>query len=391
MLIAAYWRRTCLTKILSIPERIRLFKEINRVHRKIYGWNMIYDNAWNAHGHIDIARDLRFDLKECIPINKSKAGKYYFYDNKDMDITLLRGIFSWQAYYFYHLNPYKVLGRHNELPEEDFISDGLGKRIRPDVSHPVNCEVTLIEVLQRKGDGRIWISSNWLYDANCYSSGGGFRDDVFAALSEAAGGDEEASKELREKYEDADYANGYWFDKALERYFRGGRLKARCWDRGYLFAATREWRIKTLGQYEEALKAEKERFQGALEEFIGWLRRNGINLDGRAEEKLRQRASEFYAAYPCNIAREWCEMLIEEDRAEPSDVYLWWGGEPNSDRCYAFLTLFFEVDPNDIGTPKFDEVVSRNMRAIVNIAEKGHVYLISSREYEPHVWRSVFS
>jgi len=106
---------------------------------------------------------------------------------------------------------------------------------------------------------------------------------------------------------------------------------------------------------------------------------------------LRRRASEFYAAYPCNIAREWCEMLVEEDKVEPSDVYLWWGGEPNSDCCYAFLTLFFEVDPADIGTSRFDEVVSRNLRAIVNIAKKGHVYLISSREYEPHIWRSVFS
>jgi len=380
-----------LARILSVPERIRLFKEINRVHKKMYGWNIVYENAWTLT-HIDIERNLALNVEDWVSINKSNERKYYFLDRDGKELPSFRGTFAWQAYYFYHLNPYKFFEPYkNELTDKDFISDGLGKRIRPDVSHPVNCDVTLIEVLQRKGDGKIWITSNWLYDANCYSSGGGFRDDVFAALRESVGGDEETSGELREKYEDADYANKYWFDKALERYFRGGRLRARCWDRGYLFAATREWRIKTLGQYEEALKAEKERFQGALEEFIGWLRRNGINLGENAEDRLRRRAGEFYAAYPCNIAKEWCEFLVEEDKVEPSDVYLWWGGEPNSDRCYAFLTLFFEVDPNDIGTPKFDEAVSRNMRAIVNIAEKGHVYLISSREYEPHVWRSVFS
>jgi len=61
---------------------------------------------------------------------------------------------------------------------------------------------------------------------------------------------------------------------------------------------------------------------------------------------------------------------MEEDRVQPSDVYLWWGGEPNVDSCYAFLTLFFEVDPSDIGTYKFDEKVSRNLKTIINIAEK---------------------
>ncbi|MEM2886174.1 MAG: hypothetical protein QXF24_08815, partial [Thermoproteota archaeon] len=299
------------------------------------------------------------------------------------------GIFSWQAYYFYRLNPYRIIDYKEELADEDFISDGLGKRIRPDVSHPVNCEVTLIEVLQRKGDGRIWITSNWLYDANCYSSGGGFRDDIFAALRESVAGDEEASRVLREKYEDAVYTNRYWFDKAHERYFRGGRLRARYWDRGYLFAASREWRIKTLEQLNEAQKLETRNFMSKLDEFIGWLRRNGIILERSAEEYLRRRAGEFYAAYPCNIAKKWCELLVEEDKFEPSYVFLWWGGEPNNDRCYAFLTLFFEVDPDDIGTPRFDGVVSRNLRAIVNIAEKEQMYLISSREYEPHVWRSI--
>lgn len=99
---------------------------------------------------------------------------------------------------------------------------------------------------------------------------------------------------------------------------------------------------------------------------------------------------QFYDAYPRNVVKEWFKLLVEEDKIEPSDVYLWWGGEQNSDSCYAFLTLFFEIDPNDIGTPRFDERISRNLRAIINIAEKGN-FLSSHREYEPHVLKAIFS
>jgi len=98
----------------------------------------------------------------------------------------------------------------------------------------------------------------------------------------------------------------------------------------------------------------------------------------------------FFDAYPCDIAREWCKLLVEEDKIESSDVYLWWGGEPGSDCCYAFLTLFFEVDPVNIGSPEFDEKVSRNLRAIINIAEKDMTRLSTHRKYKPQVLRAIF-
>jgi len=83
--------------------------------------------------------------------------------------------------------------------------------------------------------------------------------------------------------------------------------------------------------------------------------------------------------------------LVEEDKVEPSDVYLWWGGEPNNDSCYALLTLFFEVDPKDIDITQFDNRVSRNLRAIINIAEKAITGLSFWREFEPIIWRTIFS
>ena len=101
--------------------------------------------------------------------------------------------------------------------------------------------------------------------------------------------------------------------------------------------------------------------------------------------------SELYTRYPCDLVKSFCEHLIEEDKAQQSDVYLWWGGEPTNDNCYALLTLYFEVDPNDIGTPSFEKRVSRNLRAIINITEKEHGILSWHREYEPQVWNVVFS
>jgi len=381
-----------LIKILSVPERIRLFKEINKVHREMYGWQLLYENAWGGD-YINIESDVRLDYHgEWVPMGKSDPGKYYFQDHDGKDLPSLMGIFAWQAYYFYHLNPYKFFDfSKNKLSEEDFISDNLGKRIRPDISQPVHCLGSLITVQQRKGDGKIWISSNWLYHPDCYGSGEGFRAEIYKALSEAAEGDEKVAEALQAKYEKIKDSNRFEFEKALERYFKGGKLQSRYWNWGYLLAASRERRIKTLNQLNEAMDEEDGHFINSLEEFIGWFKSNGLNLGEKAEEGLRRRMREFYTAYPCNIALKWCQLLVEEDKVEPSDVYLWWGGEPNSDSCYAFLTLFFEVDPEDIGTPSFDERVSRNLRAIVNIAEMDRGILSSHREFEPQVWNAVFS
>jgi len=381
-----------LPRYLMITERIKLFKEIDRVHREIYGWKTIYENAWYGSGRIDIESDMRFDVVQggWIPMGNSDAEKYYFQDDKGKDIPSLRGIFAWQAYHFHHLNPYRFLEpSKKELVGEDFISDGMRKRIRPDITHPVNCLGSLIEVQQRREDGKIWISSIWIYHHDCYGSTPGFGGEVYKSLNEAAGGDEKVAEELQAKYEEITDSNGYEFEKALERYFRGGRLQSKNWYGGYLFAASKERRIKTLEQLNEVLEEEDGHFRSSLEEFVVWLRSNGLNLGEKAEESLRRRARKFYDAYPCNIAKELCQLLAEEDKIEPSDVNLWWGGEPNSDSCYAFLTLFFEVDPEDIGTHRFDEIVSRNLKVLINVAEKSTV-LSSYREYEPKVWRVVF-
>jgi len=126
-------------------------------------------------------------------------------------------------------------------------------------------------------------------------------------------------------------------------------------------------------------------------EFIEWFKDNGIKLGREAEEGLRKRMRRSYAFSPRDRAERWCKLLVEEDKAEPSDVYLWWGGEPNRDACYALLTLFFEIDPDDIDTSRFDKRVSRNLRAIINIAEKDIDWLSSHREYEPSVLRAIFS
>jgi len=163
------------------------------------------------------------------------------------------------------------------------------------------------------------------------------------------------------------------------------------WKGGYVFAALREWRIKTIEQLNVALKVEEEHFSNALVEFIKWLRSNDLNLGEEAEEYLRKRLKELYAYYPCKVAKEICDLLAHEDKDNQSDVFLWWGGEPNRDLCYAFLTLYFETDPDDIGTSRFDERISRNLRTLINIAEKDGVWFASYRECEPHVWRAIIS
>jgi len=105
----------------------------------------------------------------------------------------------------------------------------------------------------------------------------------------------------------------------------------------------------------------------------------------------RKRLRELYAAYPWGKTKELGEYLVQEGRGEPSDVYLWWGGEPNTDSCYAFLTLFFEVDLEDIGTSRFDEKVSGNLRAMINIAEKERSMLSYYREYRLDIWMAFFA
>jgi hypothetical protein len=207
----------------------------------------------------------------------------------------------------------------------------------------------------------------------------------------AAGGDEMLYDSLWKKYVEICDANGSEFDRALERYFRGEELKSVYWNRGYVFAASKEWGIKTAEQLKDALEVEEKHFSNVLDEFVKWLRRNSLNLGEKAEEALRKEIRELYVAYPWGKAKELGEYLVQENKIELSDVYLWWGGEPNSDACYAFLTLFFEIDPRDIGTAQFDEKVSRNLQAIINIAEKERSTLPSYREYRPDTWRAIFT
>jgi len=275
--------------------------------------------------------------------------------------------------------------------EGDLISDKHGKRIRPKINHAVECKETMIEVQQRKDDGKIWVSSNWLYHPDCYGSATGFGEEIYKTISETVGGDERSFKELIKKYEDITHVNRYWFERALDKYFKGYRLEAKGWNEGYLFAASKERRIKTQEQLSIALEAENKHFTSVLGEFIQWLRTNGLNLGEKTEGSLRRRIKKFYASYPCDIAKKWCKLLEEEDKSSQSDIYLWWGGEPNSDACYAFLTLFFEIDPKDIGKPQFDERVSINLRVMTNIADRENTFLSSYREYEPHVWNAIFS
>ena len=161
-----------------------MFKEINRLHKEMYGWKILYEPTYGIARYIDIDRDQALHyIKGWIPMDMSEAGKYYFYDNKGRERSLLKGIFAWQAYYFYHLNPYKFYEHYKQkLTDEDFISDGLGNRIRPDVDHPVHCLETMIEVQQRKEDGKLWISSNWLHDPDCYAAASAFGEEIGKTL-----------------------------------------------------------------------------------------------------------------------------------------------------------------------------------------------------------------
>lgn len=115
-------------RFLSIPERIRLFKEINRVHKAIYGSRILYRCAWGGD-YIDIENDVRLNYNgEWVPISQSNAGKYYFHDHKGKDIPSFWGTFAWEACDFYHLNPYKFLDFGKNKPsDEDLISDSFGE------------------------------------------------------------------------------------------------------------------------------------------------------------------------------------------------------------------------------------------------------------------------
>lgn len=387
-----------MARILSVQERLKLFKEINRVHKELYGWKMAYENAWYGASRIDIDRDVILRPKEDVPIGNSQANEFYFSDDKGRDITLLKGLFAWQAYYFYHVNPYKFEGHYRptgaqsserqKLTEDDFVIDELGKRVRPDIGHPVECLESYMGIQQRREDGKIWITSNWLTNEGVAPS---FGEDLFNAIEKAARGDGKALNGLRDRFEAIDDANRHEFEEALGKYFRGGSLEGRYWHGGYAYAASREWRIKTREELDAALEAEERHFWGVIEAFMQWLRVGELHLGVDVEEELRKGLRETYANYPLNLVKRFATDLMEHDKVEPSDVYLWWGGEPGSDLNYAYVTLYFEVDPGDVGTPKFDEEVSRNLRTLINIAESESAWLSDYRECRPNVWRAIFT
>lgn len=377
-----------MTRILSIPERIKLFKEVNRAHKDAYGWNLIYENI-RKEGFIDIERNTRIS-KIDEQLGESDVESCYFYDDRGNNISLLRGLFSWEAYDFYHINPYKYNDTYTN--KEDVITDELGKRIRVDINHPVRSNISWIDIQQRKTDSKIVISSNWLYPDDCYSAVKPFAASIDKAIYEASKGNDRIIENLSEKY---DKINNLYIDNFKEQlfndYFNGKKLTRKCWYGGYVFVASKAWKIKTLEEFDKALKVEDEHFSKVLEEFISWIREGGVRLGERAEEVLRKEIRKIYVGYPCGIARKICESLVMEDRANLSDVYLWWGGEPNADLCYAFLTLYFEINPDEVGTPRFYERTSRNLRTIINVAEERYPLLSTYKDIEPRAWRAIFS
>lgn len=376
-----------MARILSVPERIRLFKDLNRIHKEIYSWKMIYENAQRGE-FINIEGDARAVTNNWVPMDINEAKDYYFHDMDGRDITLLRNLFAWQAYYFNHVNPYKF--SKYSTRKKDLISDSLGKRIRPDAGYQVRCLESLIEVQQRKDDGKIWISSSWQYRPECYGSASYITEELLPAMTKTTEGDERLANIIKEKYWQANDLNRDEFKRELDRYIRGGELRYRHWNGGYVFAASRTWRIKNLKQLNEALKVEDRHFQIVLEQYMRWLESKVIKLPEKDEIVLKKKITEEYSSFPRSQAMELCNHLVNEDKVNHSNVYLWWGGEPNSDAYYALLTLYFEVNPEDIGTSRFDERVLRNLRTLINISEKD-VLLHSYEEYEPTVWRAIFS
>ena len=208
---------------MTVPQRIGLFKEIDRMHRDTYGWGMIYVNVWNPAGRIAIDKDARI-LDTLVPIGESEATAYYFNDSRGNDITRLRGAFAWQAYEFLHVNPYKFSDYYSpggargmrQLGEDDIVSDNLGRRVKSDVGHPVECLETPIEVQQRKDDGVIWISSTWLYHTDCYSTTSPLTDAIYRAISDAARGDEKILGWLRGRFAESREADRSEFKKEGE-------------------------------------------------------------------------------------------------------------------------------------------------------------------------------
>jgi len=43
------------------------------------------------------------------------------------------------------------------------------------------------------------------------------------------------------------------------------------------------------------------------------------------------------------VLKKLFRYLAREDRENPSDVHLWWGGEPNRDIRYALFTLVVSI------------------------------------------------
>jgi len=60
---------------------------------------------------------------------------------------------------------------------------------------------------QRKDDGKIWISSNWLYRPECYGPADLLDEVILDAITKQAGGDKNLSK-IKERY---------WENKELDK------------------------------------------------------------------------------------------------------------------------------------------------------------------------------
>ncbi|MBO3804143.1 MAG: hypothetical protein JTT11_09825 [Candidatus Brockarchaeota archaeon] len=90
------------------------------------------------------------------------------------------------------------------------------------------------------------------------------------------------------------------------------------------------------------------------------------------------------------MAREWCNPLMAEDKKKPFICLSLVGWRAWQESKYAILTLFFELSPEDIGTTTFDEKESKNMRAIIDMAEMEREHLSEYFKYEPDVWSAFF-
>jgi len=178
----------------------------------------------------------------------------------------------------------------------------------------------------------------------------------------------------------------YRFKWLLEKYYlRGRKIKGRYWSDSYVFTPSKERRIKTPEQLSAAIDFEGEHLLTVLEEFARYLGSIGIDLNWRVKGLMRRKIRRLFSGGHMFVLKKLFRHLAREDRRNPSDVHLWWGGEPNRDIRYALFTFFFEIDPEDIGTSKFDDKVWSNLKAIIDVAE-GLSWMSGYEDYKPHVW-----